>query len=84
MIKLISKLKSIRVCLVGWVEKWEDKKLGRDRKVRQWKRFIIFSQMYLIGRMEKWRKEKHNYLFEKKNERMENVIQINLLSCPIR
>lgn len=84
MIKLISKLKSIRVCLVGWVEKWEDKKLGRDRKVRQWKRFIIFSQMYLIGRMEKWRKEKHNYFFEKKNERMENVIQINLLSCPIR
>ena len=37
--------------------------------------------MCLVGRMEKWREEKHNYLFEKKKERMENIIQTNLLTC---
>ena len=38
---------TIRVHLVGGVEKWEDKKWGEDRKD------LVFSHLYLVGRMEK-------------------------------
>ena len=35
--------------------------------------------MCLVGRIKKWRHGKLICLFEKKNEMIENVIQINLL-----
>ena len=43
---------TLKVHLVEGVEKWEDKKWGRDRKVRGWKRFDFFS--YVFG----WENEK--------------------------
>ena len=68
----------LRVCLVGGVEKWENRKWGKDRKWKDGKN-LIFSHMCLVGMMEKWRHGKLICLFEKKNEMIENVIQINLL-----
>ena len=52
------------------MEKWED---GRD---------LVFSHIYLVGRMEKWKNRKFIGLVEKKNKRIENEIGINLLICP--
>ena len=57
------------VSLGGW-EKWGD----RNK--------ILFSLVCLVGRMKMWRGGKLFCLVEKKkNERIENVICINLLSC---
>ena len=56
---------TIRVHLVGGVEKWEDKKWGNDRKD------LVFSYLYLVGMMKMWRDRKLICLVEKKNERME-------------
>ena len=54
-----------------WIEKWEDM---RD---------FSFSYLYLVREVEKWRnKKKIVWLIKKKNERIENVVCINLLSCP--
>ena len=52
------------------IEKWEDR---RD---------LVFSYLYLVERMEKWRDEKLICLVEKKNENMENEVGINLQLCP--
>ena len=51
--------------LIGGVEKWVDKKWGVDR------RNLVFSHLYLVERMEKWRDEKLICLIDKKNERIE-------------
>ena len=54
-----------------WIEKWEDM---RD---------FSFSYLCLVREVEKWRnKKKIVWLIKKKNERIENVVCINLLSCP--
>ena len=52
------------------IKKWEDKK------------DLVFSYMCLVGRIEKWGEGKLFYLVEKKNERIENRVYINLLICP--
>ena len=52
------------------IKKWEDKK------------DLVFSHMCLVGRIEKWGEGKLFYLVEKKNERIENRVYINLLLCP--
>ena len=40
---------------------------------------IVFSHMYLVGRIEKWKDRKLLYLVEKKSERIKNITYINLL-----
>ena len=40
---------------------------------------IVFSHMYLVGRIEKWEDRKLLYLVEKKSERIKNITYINLL-----
>ena len=40
---------------------------------------IVFSYMYLVGRIEKWKDRKLLYLVEKKSERIKNITYINLL-----
>ena len=52
------------------IEKWEDKK------------DLVFPRVCLVGKMEKWRDEKLICLDEKKNERMKNIVGINLLLYP--
>ena len=52
--------------------------------IEKWKniRDLFFSLIcVLVGKIEKWRDEKLFYLVEKKNERIENIICINLPLC---
>ena len=76
---IIFSLSSLRVCLVGGVEKWEDRKLWENGK------HLVFSHVCLVGGMEKWEGGKLFCLLEKKSERIENVVYINwlLYSCYI-
>ena len=56
-----------------WLGGWE--KLGDSNK-------ILFSLVCLVGRMKMWRDGKLFCLVEKKkNERIEKIVCINLLSC---
>ena len=72
-----------RVRLVGGVEKWENRKLGENRKMRGYKKFSFLSIVFgWDGMMEKWRYWKFICLVEKKNESMENEVDINLQLCP--
>ena len=52
------------------MEKWEDRK------------DLVFPRVCLVGEMEKWRDGKLLCLDEKKNERMKNIVGINLLLYP--
>ena len=56
--------------MVGEMEKWEDRK------------DLVFPRVCLVGEMEKWRDGKLLCLDEKKNERMKNIVGINLLLYP--
>ena len=55
----------LRVCLVGGVEKWENRK------------YLVFSRVCLVGEIKKWEGGKLFYLVKKKSERIENVVYIN-------
>ena len=59
-IRLVGRLGSERVENEEEIEKWKER---RD---------LVFSHMYLVGKMKKWRDEKFICLVEKKNERIEN------------
>ena len=50
-------------------------KVGKQKKIQ-------FSSVCLVEGVEKWRNEKLFCLVEQKSERIENVVRINLLSCP--
>ena len=57
---------TLRMCLDGGVEKWEDGK------------YLVFPlRVCLVGGVEKWEGEKLFYLVGEKNGRMKNVIYIN-------
>ena len=45
---------------------------------------LLPSEALVFGRMEKWRNEKLLCLVEKKNEKMENEVGINLQYVPIK
>ena len=60
----------VKICLVGRMEMWEDKKC------------FIFPHLCLVGEVEEWRDENLLGLVEKKNKRIKNVVCINLPSCP--
>ena len=67
-----------------WLEWWKSEMIENVEKIEKWedRKYLIFSDMSLVGRMEKWRDEKFICLVKKKNKRMENKIGINLLLCP--
>ena len=62
---------TLRLCLDGGVEKWEDEKLLEDGK------YLVFPLMCLVGGVEKWDDGKLFCLVGEKKERMENVIYVN-------
>ena len=74
-------MSKLRVCLVGGVEKWEDRNGERMEKWEDKKDFN-FPHLCLVGRMEKWKDEKLCYLFKKENGRIKNRICINLPLYP--
>ena len=47
------------------MEKWEDRK------------DLVFSDVCLVGRVEKWEGRKFFCLVEKKSERIKNIVYIN-------
>ena len=55
-----------------------DQKKKKEKKKENRKHFV-FSCVCLVGEMEKWRDEKLICLDEKKNEKMKNIVDINLL-----
>ena len=71
---------TLRVCLVGWVKKWDEQKMVRGGKCREIKETLVFPQGIWLG-VEKWRDEKIFCLVKKKNKRIENRVCINLSSC---
>ena len=54
----------------------------RGKEVGEQKVFLVFSCMFLVGRLEKWRNEKLICLAMKKNEMMKSKVDINLFICP--
>ena len=46
------------------------------------KRDLVFSHLYFVGRMKKWKDEKFICLVEKKNEKIEIEVDINFKLCP--
>ena len=54
--------------MVGWVKKREDRKLERDRKVREWKKFNFFSYVFgwEDGKME--RRKTQLFVWKEKRE----------------
>ena len=57
------------------IENWE-----QIEKWENWKN-LVFSHLYLVERVKKWKNEKLICLIEKKNERIENEVSINLQLC---
>ena len=55
---------------------------GRDKKKKKKlndRKYLVFSHIYLVGRIEKYRDRKFLYLVEEKSERIKNITYINLL-----
>ena len=51
----------------------------RDKKKLNDRKSLIFSHMYLVGRIKKRKDRKFLYLVEKKSEIIKNITYINLL-----
>ena len=51
----------------------------RDKKKLNDRKSLIFSHMYLVGRIKKRKDKKFLYLVEKKSEIIKNITYINLL-----
>ena len=51
----------------------------KKEKKKENRKHFVFSCVCLVGEMEKWRDEKLICLDEKKNEKMKNIVDINLL-----
>ena len=55
---------------------------NKRMKSRRIEKILFFFCVCLVGEMEKWRDEKLICLDEKKNEKMKNIVDINLLLYP--
>ena len=64
---LFANFPTLRIRLVGGVEKWKDKK------------DLVFPYVYLVGGMEKWEGGKLFFFVREKNGRIENIVYINWL-----
>ena len=62
---LFANFPTLRIRLVGGVEKWKDKK------------DLVFPYVYLVGGMEKWEGGKLFFFVREKNGRIENIVYIN-------
>ena len=69
--------------LIQRLERWKSRRIENKKVIEKWedKRYFIFPRVCLIGRMKNWKDEKFICLVEEKNERIEKVVHINLLSC---
>ena len=58
--------------------------MKNGEEIEKWKdiKNLVFSYMYLVRRIEKWRDGKFICLVEKKNEKMKIEISINLQLYP--
>ena len=47
-----------------WLEEWTSERIKNEEEIEKWedRKNLVFSYMYLVGRMEKWRDGKL-YLF---------------------
>ena len=65
-------LRNLRVCLVGGVKKWKDRKWWEDGKVREYKIFyflsFLFGWEWKSGEMEKVSLYKFTYTYLLKND----------------
>ena len=73
---------SLRVCLVGGVEKWEDEKLvgwWKSGRMEKWedRKDLVIPYMCLVGGVEKWKGGKLFNLVGEIKGRMENIVYIN-------
>ena len=68
-----------------WFGEWKSGRIENGERIEKWKdrKDIVFSHMCLVGRVEKWKDGKLFYLVEKKSERIENKICVNLPLYPI-
>lgn len=61
-----------------WLERW---KMVRG-KIGRIKNILVFSDIYLVEMMEKYKNIKLICLVEEKSKAAENIVYINLLLCP--
>ena len=68
-----------------WFREWKSGRIENGEGIEKWKdrKDLVFSHMCLVGRVEKWKDGKLFYLVEKKSERIENKICVNLPLYPI-
>ena len=68
-----------------WFGEWKGGRIENGERIEKWKdrKDLVFSHMCLVGRVEKWKDGKLFYLVEKKSERIENKICVNLPLYPI-
>ena len=68
-----------------WFGEWKSGRIENGEMMEKWKdgKDLVFSRMCLVGRVEKWKDGKLFYLVEKKSERIENKICVNLPLYPI-
>ena len=68
-----------------WVGKWKSGRIENGERIEKWtdRKDLVFSYMCLVGRVKKWRDGKLFCLIEKKSERIENKVCINLPLYPI-
>ena len=66
------------------LERWKNGKIENGEKIQKWRdgRNFSFPLRWQVWGVEKWRDGKLFCLVEKKNERIENDVCRNLLSCP--
>ena len=67
-----------------WFGECKSGRIENGERIEKWKdrKDLVFSYMCLVGRVKKWRDGKFFCLVEKKSERIENKVCINLPLCP--
>ena len=61
------------------MEEWKSRRIGNYRRIEKWEdeKYLVFSLVCLVGRVEKWEGGKLFCLVGEKKRRMKNVIYIN-------
>ena len=64
--------------------RWKSGRIENNEGIEKWeaRKYLVFPRVCLVGEMEKWKDGKLVCLDEKKNERMKNIVGINLLLYP--
>ena len=66
------------------MEEWKSGRIENEEMIekRKDRKYLVFSHMCLVDRVEKWRDEKLFCFIENKSKRIENKVCINLPLCP--